>query len=395
MQFRYKCTECGRVYEISPDIMLCPDCSQKWENDKPLSGVLEVLIPSENIALDEQSDVFNFLPVDRRYFPKIPVGNTPLWEPVNLRRLLGMPNLYIKDDTLNPTASLKDRASFLVAAFAKKHSISDVVVASSGNAAASMAGIGAAAGLNVTIFLPKNAPRAKIVQALQYGARVIPVDGNYDMAFDFSLKYSNARGGLSRNTAYNPLTIEGKKTVALEIFLQLGDAPDCVFVPTGDGVILAGTYKGFRDLKKLGLIEQVPKIFAVQADGSSAICRAMHTGNFDIAISSHTIADSISVDAPKNGYFALNLLRKYDGECITVSDEAILNSQRLLSSSTGLFAEPAASAALAGLLTAKGKVERDAKTVLLITGSGLKDIDAAAKGIQFTRKAIKSMNEIL
>jgi len=143
-----------------------------------------------------------------------------------------------------------------VAAFARKFNIREIAVASTGNAASSMAGVGAAAGLNITIFLPETAPKAKMIQSLQYGAKVIPVAGTYDDAFDLSLEYSNKFNVLSRNTAYNPLTIEGKKSAAIEIFQQLRKAPDFVFVPTGDGVILSGIYKGFKDLLKIGLIEK-------------------------------------------------------------------------------------------------------------------------------------------
>ncbi|MCG2716912.1 MAG: pyridoxal-phosphate dependent enzyme, partial [Candidatus Marinimicrobia bacterium] len=238
IKFTYQCSECGREYNITPDIMVCPECSKIQEPDKPLRGILEVVL---NGKTDKKLSVLNFLPVDNQYFPNIPVGNTPLWKPTILNKELGFPNLFIKDDTRNLTGSLKDRASYLVAAFAKREGISEIVVASTGNAASSMAGVGAAAGLNITIFLPESAPRAKMVQSLQYGARVIMVAGNYDRAFDLSLEFSRkSKNFLSRNTAYNPLTIEGKKSVSLEIYQTLKRSPDFVFVPTGDGVILGG-----------------------------------------------------------------------------------------------------------------------------------------------------------
>ncbi len=391
MDFHYKCTECGSEYPIEPDFTVCPKCSAEQRNDEPLRGILEIVIDGN---LPDNFEIFDLLPVEKKYFPAIPVGNTPLWRPDNLRRNLNFPNLFIKDDTSNPTGSLKDRASFLVSAFAKKYGIEDIVVASTGNAASSMAGIGAAAGLSVTIFVPKNAPRAKLIQSLQYGARVIPVDGNYDLAFDLSIEYSRKTGALSRNTAYNPLTIEGKKTVAIEIFEQLGEIPDFIFVPAGDGVILAGVCRGFLDLKKFGIIDSIPKIYAVQSAGSCAICRALENGNFGEPIKSHTIADSISVDIPRNGYFAIRLLRENNGRCITVSDEEILNAQKLLSSTTGLFAEPAGAASFAGFLSVKEKIPSDAKIVLLVTGSGLKDIDSASKIIKFPDYAVKSLDNM-
>ena len=156
----------------------------------------------------------------------------------------------------------------LVPAFARKHGIREVVVASTGNAGSSMSGVGAAAGLKVKLFLPQTAPPAKMIQALQYGADVIMAEKNYDQAFALSLEYSYSYGGLNRNTAYNPLTIEGKKTVSIEMWQQLGICPDRVYVSVGDGVILSGVYKGFRDLHQLGLIDKVPVIVGVQAEGA-------------------------------------------------------------------------------------------------------------------------------
>jgi threonine synthase len=271
-----------------------------------------------------------------------------------------------------------------VAAFARKHHIPDIVLASTGNAGSSMAGVGAAANLNVTLFLPKTAPPAKMVQALQYGANVIRVDGNYDLAYDQSMQYCREKGGLSRNTAYNPLTIEGKKTAALEIYKQLGHrAPDYVFVSVGDGVILGGLYKGFRDLVAMGFLDNVPVIYAVQAEGSSAIYRAFNNnGHFGTPVSSTTIADSISVDIPRNGYYACKQLQEQHGYCMTVSDEAIIRAQKELSTESGLFAEPAAATSFAGFLKAKDELPSESMVVLLITGSGLKDIRSAMRGIK-------------
>lgn len=382
MRFYYKCSLCGVEYDIKPNIMVCPLCSEKQKQDEPLRGVLETVF--EGVPRDLLIDL---LPVEKEYFPPIPVGSTPLWEPLRLRKSLNFPNLFLKDDTLNPTGSLKDRASYLVAAFARKHQIRDIAVASTGNAASSMAGIGAAGELKVTIFIPRAAPRAKMVQALQYGAEVILVDGNYDRAFDLSLGYSRTKGFLSRNTAYNPLTLEGKKTAALEIYLQLQKAPDYLFVPTGDGVILGGIYRGFENLIKLGRIDSVPLIFAVQAEGSCAITRVFSgTQNFGKPVPSKTIADSIAVDVPKNGYHAVGKLKQHAGRCVTVTDQEILSAQFQLASSAGLFAEPSSSAAFAGFLKVKEELDPEKSTVLLITGSGLKDIETAQAGVVMPRE---------
>jgi len=391
VEFAYRCTECDRQFDITPERMLCPDCAALQEENRPLRGTLEVRLSGElvppwsagNTAEPSGDGVRRFpyaqmLPVESRFFPSVPVGNSPLWEPDRLRKALGRPGIFLKDDTTNPTGSLKDRASLLVAAFARQHGIRDIVVASTGNAASSMAGIGAAAGLSVKIFVPVSAPRAKLVQSLQYGADVTVVDGTYDDAYRASMEYSTTHGGLSRNTAYNPLTIEGKKTVALEIFAQLGRMPDVVLVPTGDGVILGGVFKGFEDLIELGLAGTMPTVIAVQAEGSSAISRALDSGDFADPLPGKTVADSIAVGVPANGYAATKKLARYGGRCVEISDAAILDAQRALSSQSGLFAEPAAAASLAGLL-ASDAIPSDAVTVLLITGTGLKDIEAASR----------------
>jgi len=416
MEFNYCCSICNKNFNIVPELTLCPDCSKKQQADQPLFGVLEVKL--KGIA-DETFAVSDLLPVEPEYFPPSPVGNTPLWEPANLRQKTGFKNLLIKDDSSNPTFSFKDRASFLVSAFARKFNINDISLASTGNAGSSMAGIGAAAGQKVTLFLPKTAPEAKLVQALQYGAKVFHVDGNYDMAYDLSLAYSQKKGGMNRNTAYNPMTIEGKKTVSLELFKQLGQAtlngstlngskhnksdhnksklnraPDIVFVSVGDGCILAGVYKGFRDLKQLGLIPDIPKIVAVQAKTSDALFRAYTTGKFE-NIPTTTVADSICVDVPRNGIHALALIKQYNGEVITVTDDEIIQAQANLSRTTGLFTEPAGAAAFAGFSKAGPRLDPNALIVVLTTGNGLKDCPAASLGITMPQTLIHSVDDIL
>jgi threonine synthase len=356
--------------------MLCGECGSERDPALPLPGVLEVDWDHEI----RYRDIFDLLPVPREFFPQVPVGNTPLWQPERLIERDGFSGLWIKDETAQFTGSLKDRASWLVAAFARQYGYNEVVIASTGNAGSSMAGIGAAAGLRVKLFVPASAPQAKLIQAEQYGADVVRVDGNYDLAFEQAMDYARGRKVINRNTAFNPLTVDGKKTVALEIFGQLGEAPDAVFVPVGDGVILGGVYKGFEDLKKLGLIDKIPKIYAAQAEGSAAIHHALREGNWK-PVQASTVADSIAVDMPKNGYEAVRKMRKYNGETVLVSDKEILLAQRELSSLTGLFAEPAAAAAYAGFREMRDHLSKEAEIVLLITGSGLKDIESARRGL--------------
>jgi threonine synthase len=385
MKWHYRCATCSTTYEIVPGRYLCEHCVRLQQPERPLEGILEV--EWEGDAPVSRGIP---LPVEAAWFPSIPVGNTPLWAPERLRREFAAPRLWLKDDTCNPSGSFKDRASYLVAAFARKHGVREVVLASTGNAASSMAAVGAAAGLAIKVFLPAAAPVAKRIQVLQYGAELVSVDGTYDQAFDLSLEYSNSTGSLSRNTAYNPLTIEGKKTVAFEMVDDLlaagAGALRHVFVPAGDGVILAGVYRGFENLLKLGRIEKIPVIWACQAEGSSAIARALTSpcstsDAFGPPRPSETVADSIAVDVPRNGLHALSKLRRYGGEAVTLSDTEILAAQKMLSSGSGLFAEPSSSAAFAGWLKVRHRVPADEDCVVLITGSGLKDIKSAAQGL--------------
>lgn len=384
MKFKYSCSMCGQKFPITPDLMVCPSCSASQKPDEPLKGVLEVELDG---TADKDFDIFDLLPVEKEFFPPIPVGNTPMWAPTNLRNKTGFPNLHIKYDGSNPTGSFKDRASYLCAAFAKKHNINKIVLASTGNAGSSMAGVGASAGMDIIVYLPKTAPVAKLIQTLQYGAELRRVDGNYDKAFDLSIEYWNQNKSevMSRNTGHNPMTIEGKKTVSLEMFKDLGEAPDYVFISVGDGVIIAGIYKGFKDLLKLGIIDKMPTICAVQSTKSNSISQSFKQGKFVPTVAT-TIADSISVDVPKNGYYALSHLEKYNGKAVEVTDEEIVQAQLDLSADAGCFTEPAGSTAYAGFQKIKAELPKDAKVVILATGNGLKDIKTAEAAVKMPEK---------
>jgi threonine synthase len=263
-----------------------------------------------------------------------------------------------------------------------------IVTASTGNAASALAAVCAAAGKQAIIFVPESAPRAKLVQMLLYGARVIPVCGTYDDAFRLSLEYTARKGGLNRNTAYHPLTIEGKKTVGLEIYQQNGfKAPDVILVPVGDGVIISAVFKAFCDLKAAGLINRLPRLVCVQAERSAAIHHYIRSGKYQDAKRPDTIADSISVSVPSNAHLARKAVLESRGFSLTVSDQEILRGQRMLAERTGVFAEPAAAATVAALkkLRRSELLGRKEQIVLLITGHGLKDVEAAMKSIRIPR----------
>lgn len=334
--------------------------------------------PKETISSEDL--LLSVWPInDKNSLPKLRVGQTPLYSFLEIGEESLNFELLIKDDSQNPSYSFKDRASALVSAFAKEHDINTIVTASTGNAGSSLAAICASQNQRAIILLPQSAPAAKLAQVEMYGAQLIKVNGNYDQAFNESIKMSELNGWFNRNTAYNPLTIEGKKSVSFEIYEQTkGEIPDLIFVPVGDGVIISGVYKGFEDLMKLGLIEKVPVIIAVQAENSANIVNNLFTDHPEFPPAT-TKADSISVDVPRNFYMAKWFLKKYDGQAIKVSDAQIQEAAGLMSSSFGLFAEPASAAAFAGFINYKAGygISKNAKVLIMHTGSGLKDIASA------------------
>ena len=381
--------ECGgKLYHRDEVRYLCPDCAKSYRPGIPLVGVLSAQFDYAAIRKRFKKltpDWSLFSAVEDKHYPPYPFGHTPFFPVAALGKTLGFENVWLKNDGLNPSASLKDRASFLVVAEANRLKEQSIVTASTGNAASALAAVCAAAGKQAIIFVPESAPRAKLVQMVLYGARVIPVRGSYDDAFRLSLEYTARKGGLNRNTAYHPLTIEGKKTVGLEIYQQNRfKVPDAILVPVGDGVIISGVFKAFCDLKAAGLIAKLPRLICVQAARSAAIHLYIRTGKYQNARRPDTIADSISVSIPSNAHMARRAVLESRGFSLTVTDQEILIGQRMLAEKAGVFAEPAAAVTAAALKKLQGSelLGRREQIVLLITGHGLKDVEAAMKSIR-------------
>jgi threonine synthase len=377
-----QCVLCGANYDPNKTEYTCPACGSL--------GVLKVHYDYDKIAQrisrdalmnDRESTFLRYralLPVsnDQMDIPALAIGGTPLYPVKRLRSFLGMRSLWLKDDSRNPSASLKDRASIIAVMQADGRTLA---CASTGNAASSLAVQAASVGLRCYIFVPYNAPRAKIVQLLMCGATVFAVEGSYDDAFDMCIVACNTFGWYNRNTGYNPYLVEGKKTVGLEIAEQLRwQVPDSVIVPTGDGCIISGVYRGFEDFYHLGMIDRIPRMIAVQSEGSPAIVRALEGDGIVRPYPAKTIADGISVSLPRNGAMAVKVIYESGGFGITVSDDEILTAEKELARLTGVFAEPSGAASYAGLvrLIREDRINRDESTVLLVTGSGLKSIDA-------------------
>jgi threonine synthase len=390
----YRCSLCNQEYEPADILYTCPKCGGNLDvllDIEPLRSKYQV----EDITSRSEGSLWRYLPLlpvsdpGGEGTPLRSAGWTPLYRPALLSQQLGLENLWVKDEGRNPTASFKDRASSIVVARAREINAEVVVTASTGNAGAALAGMSAAVGQKSIIFAPKTAPQAKIAQLLVYGSQVILVDGNYDAAFDLTIEAANEFGWYCRNTGYNPFTAEGKKTTALELWEQIllpnarMEYPLNVFVSVGDGNIISGIHKGFKDLVELGWLNQMPRLFGIQSEKSAAVANAYFAGNEEIIpIEATTLADSISVDLPRDGVRAVRAARQTGGAYITVPDEEIISAIADLGKA-GIFAEPAGSTAYAGLKKAihLGMIHPAEPVVVINTGNGLKDIKAAMASV--------------
>jgi threonine synthase len=406
----YVCSLCKKTYGADEELYTCPSDG----------GNLDVLLDYE--AINHSSSPKKIKESQEaslwRYLPLLPVsdpggmgtpihqaGFTPVYFPPALGHSLGLKSFWLKDESRNPTASFKDRASAVVIARAMQIKADIVVTASTGNAGAALAGMSAAVGQKAVIFAPKTAPQAKIAQLLVFGAQVILVDGNYDQAFDLTIEAAQEFGWYCRNTGFNPFTAEGKKTAAFEIWEQILlpnklKKPLSIFIPVGDGNIISGIHKGFKDLAALGWLDQFPKLYGVQTIGSAAIANSFFAGNETIIpVQANTIADSISVDLPRDGVRAVRAATQTKGAYLVVEDNEALKAIAELGR-VGIFAEPAGATAYAGLKKAlrEGIIGEDDPVMVLNTGSGLKDVRAAMQAVPeapVIEPSLKALNKFL
>lgn len=379
-----KCVKCGKLYEATPNLTNC-SCG----------GILDIVYDYDYIkanftkeALKNRHDnsmwrYRELLPVEESTPPPpLRVGWSPLYEADALAKQLGVKKLYVKDDGLNPTASLKDRASSMAVAKAREAGAEVIACSSTGNAASSLAGNAAAAGLKTYIFVPSRAPKGKVAQLMTFGATVISVQGSYEETFELSKQAIDKWGWYNRNAAINPYLSEGKKTVSLEIMEQLNwVVPDYIAISVGDGCTIAGLWKGLKDLHAIGFIDRLPRLISAQAEGCCPLNRAIETGEDWYPMEENTLADSIAVGVPRNADKALMAIRESGGLVVSVSDQEIMAAQKLLGRTCGVFGEPAGVTGAAGLkkLCDQGKIPADATVVSVVTGNGLKDVANAIR----------------
>lgn len=379
-----KCVRCGKEYAATPDLTNC-ECG----------GIIDIIYDYEYIksVLTKEMMAERKNPTMWRYRELLPVeettpdtplrvGMSPLYEEPRLAEMLGLGKLWIKDDGQNPTASMKDRASAMAVAKAMEAGAKTIACSSTGNAASSLAGNAAAAGIKTFIFVPERAPKGKVSQLMIFGANVVSVKGNYEETFKMSAAAIEKYGWYNRNAAINPYLSEGKKTVALEIAEQLNwEMPDYLAMSVGDGCSIAGVWKGLKDLYAIGFIDKLPRLLSAQSYGCYPINRAIQEDAEWYPMEENTIADSISVGVPRNADKALAAIRESNGIAVCVTDEEILAAQKFLGMTCGVFGEPAGVTGTAALKKAceEGLIPKGATVVSIVTGNGLKDTVNAIK----------------
>jgi threonine synthase len=398
-----KCSKCGAL--VGEEVMYnCPHCGTE--------GTLDVIfdIPKvkkeltrEYLANNSDKNVWRYLPIlpleGLKGAAPLQIGMTPMYKSARLEQLLGIKNIYVKDEGRSPTASFKDRASAIGVAKAIELNKNIICAASTGNAASSLSGFAACMGIKNYIFVPQSIPEGKLAQLLVFGSKVILVDGDYDTAFDFCLKAVDHFGWYNRSCAINPYLCDGKKTAAFEICEQLDfKVPDKVIMSVGDGCSISGVWKGFKEFYELGLIDKLPVMVSVQAENSNPVNRTFRKNSreFDY-VKPVTIADSISVGIPRNGYKALNALTESNGITVDVSDNEILSAMTTLARHTGVFGEPAGVTAFAGLqkLVAQGAIGKDETVAFVVSGSGLKDVKSAQMAVTRPEKIKPDMDVLI
>ena len=379
-----KCLVCGTTYS-NGNLFTCSRCGSE--------GILDVQYDYE-AALKDLSAHLPSRPFDHwryrellpigsgRQVPFLHIGGTPVYDSPRMAQAVGIKKVLLKDDGRNPTNSFKDRASSIGVMKAIEFGLDTIACASTGNAASSLAGLAAATGLKSFIFVPERAPEPKITQLCIFGATVLRVHGSYEQAFDLCKQACDAFGWYNRNSGTNPFLVEGKKTAGLEIADQFRDnVPDWVVVSVGDGCTIGGIGKGLQEMLKLGVIDRVPRLLGVQAEGAKPIAEAFTSGKDLIPIQPQTIADSIAVGTPRNWRRAIQQVKASRGRMITVEDDEILAAMRMTARLGGVFGEPAGVAGVAGLKKAvqAGIVGSNETALVVITGNGLKDIQSAKR----------------
>jgi threonine synthase len=377
-----RCRECGREYAVAP-IYTCEWCFGPLEATYDYDAVAST-ISRASIAAGPPS-IWRYaplLPVDTPAGTALEAGWTPLVRAERLAAELGLEDLWIKDDTRNPTNSFKDRVVAVALAKALDFGFKTAACASTGNLANAVAAASARAGLASFVFVPSDLEPGKILTTAVYGGKVVAIDGTYDDVNRLCAELASEYPWAFVNVNVRPYYAEGSKTLAFETAEQLGwQVPDHVVVPIASGSLLTKIHKGFDELHRVGLLDAEPsvRVSGAQASGCSPVATAFAAGSDDVQpVRPSTIAKSLAIGNPADGYYALDVIRKTGGGCASVTDDEIVDGIRLLARTEGIFGETAAGVTIASLarLVADGVVRPDERVVAYVTGHGLKTLEA-------------------
>ena len=378
-----RCRECGRVYPLDP-MHVCEFCFGPLEVFYDYEALRRTLtrerIERGPLSMWRYADL---LPVTAEAAVDIGTGYTPLIRASNLGRLLGLERLYVKNDCQNPTWSFKDRVVSLAITKAREFEFDTLACASTGNLANSVAAHAARAGMDAIVFIPADLEQGKIVGSSVYGPTLVAVDGSYDDVNRLCSELSDKYPWAFVNINMRPYYAEGSKTLAFEVCEQLGwRSPDHCIVPLASGSLYNKIYKGLKELAWLGLVEwRGTRMSGAQAAGCSPIVEAWERHSFDIKPQKpNTIAKSLAIGNPADGYYALKVMSQSGGQGVAVSDDEVVEGIKLLAETEGIFAETAGGVVIAGLrrLVDQGLIDREELVVAFITGAGLKTQEAVA-----------------
>jgi len=378
------CRECGHLYGIQP-IHVCEFCFGPLEVAYDYEAI-RPLVSRESIAAGPQT-IWRYralLPVEDEPIIETYAGCTPLVKAENLGRVLGLSQLYVKNDTVNPTFSFKDRPVAIAATRARAFGFDTIACASTGNLAAAVAACGARASMRAVVFIPADLEPSKIVNTGVYEPTLVAVNGNYDEVNRLCSEVADKYGWAFVNINVRPYYSEGSKTLAFEVAEQLGwRAPDHAIVPTGSGSMFTKIWKGFQELHKVGLIDApATRMTVAQAAGCAPMVDAFDRRTLNVApVKPATVAKSLAIGNPADGYYSLKVIKETGGYAVRVTDAEIVEGMKLLARTEGIFAETAGgvSVAVARKLAESGRIRSDELVVVYVTGNGLKTPEAVAE----------------
>ncbi len=382
---RYECIGCGKTFDISRKLYTCPDCDSLLEIELDLERVKEDM---DKKSLQEDC------PTTWKYRPFLPIkddskivsldeGGTPLYSCEKLAGEIGLDELYVKFEAGNPTGSFKDRGMTVGVTKALEYGADFVTCASTGNTSSSLAAYSGKAGLQCVVLVPQgNVALGKMAQAAMHGARIIAIDDNFDEALRMVRRLCRDRDDIYLLNSVNPFRPQGQKTIGFEIADQLDfDSPDRIVVPMGNCANIWAIYKGFYEFREVGVVDRVPTMTGIQAEGASPVVNAIKNGLDEVepVENPETLATAIRIGDPVNGPKALKAIRKSNGTAESVTDEETVEAQKMLAEIEGIGVEPASATSIAGLkkLVEAGEIESDERVVCVVTGLILKDPEEA------------------